>query len=542
MGQIFPVKDLAQYGLITDVDPYDLPPNAWSSAVNVRFQNNKVTRGPVCRNVKGPLAFTDPRFVLGSQPNSGQDLLFIGYLNGQLTSFVGGTETSVIPTTYTLTSTDAIYTATRLANVQYVNRSDRNPWFLLPGASTFVDLSTVSWPANTTANILRSVGGALCAFNITQNGVQSPTGVITSNFPTAGTVPSTFNTNVSTDATSNILPEFEGEILDAQTLQNIMYIYGENEVWQMVQVGGTEVFDYSLLFTNRGVINSNCVFEYNGLHYVFGTNDIWVHDGVTPRSIVTDRTREFIFGGLDATFANRCQVYWDNLLQTINFAYRSGDALAKFTNSPDGANRQVVYDPARDRWVADDLPLTFFAGRANLDTSIEYATANQTYSNIGGTYQSLSDTFKKSTVFVGDSNTAANLTESLYAHDPSGPLSQVSSPIDPNATQPSFLERTGIDLDQLGADLKGYKVCQSIYPQGRLDMNASPLVFTMGAADFFNEDETVDPVTMTYDGLSNYKLDFGIAGRWLDIQILSPSFLFFSLSKLDLDLDTFGER
>jgi hypothetical protein len=67
-------------------------------------------------------------------------------------------------------------------------------------------------------------------------------------------------------------------------------------------------------------------------------------------------------------------------------------------------------------------------------------------------------------------------------------------------------------------------------------------VFTMGAADFFNEAETVDTLTMTYDGEANYKLDFGIAGRWLDIQITAPSPLFFSLSKFDLDLDTFGER
>ena len=68
-----------------------------------------------------------------------------------------------------------------------------------------------------------------------------------------------------------------------------MFIYGLNEVWLQTPIGGTEVWSYTLAFDNRGAINANCVIEINGLHYVFGIDDIWIHDGVTPLSICIDK-------------------------------------------------------------------------------------------------------------------------------------------------------------------------------------------------------------------------------------------------------------
>ena len=149
---------------------------------------------------------------------------------------------------------------------------------------------------------------------------------------------------------------------------------------------------------------------------------------------------------------------------------------------------------------------------------------------------------KKNTIFVGDTNATYSLVDSLYAFDPSGPMSQVSYLIDPNANQPSYLERNGIDLDELGVDLPGYKVCQSVFPEGRFSPDVSPLTFVFGAADYFNQTATVG-LPMTYDGSTNYKLDFGIAGRYLDMQITGGTdFGFFTLSGFDFDLDVFGER
>jgi hypothetical protein len=207
------------------------------------------------------------------------------------------------------------------------------------------DLIQFVLPASTTAGIVRSIAGALCMYNLVINGVAFPTSLTTSNFPTAGQVPSTFNAllnGVPTDATFNTLPEFEGAILDACPLGNNMFIYGENEVWLQTPVGGTEIWNYDQVFDNRGVINTNCVVEFNGNHYVFGTDDIWMHNGTLPTSICTDRVRDFIFGNLNPSFANRCQVRINRPLQEIMFLCRSGDQLAKYPSSTDGCNRSAT--------------------------------------------------------------------------------------------------------------------------------------------------------------------------------------------------------
>ena len=46
-----PIRGLGSVGVVTDVDPYSLPINAYTRAKNVRFDSGKVTRGPIFRGV-----------------------------------------------------------------------------------------------------------------------------------------------------------------------------------------------------------------------------------------------------------------------------------------------------------------------------------------------------------------------------------------------------------------------------------------------------------------------------------------------------------
>jgi hypothetical protein len=46
-----------------------------------------------------------------------------------------------------------------------------------------------------------------------------------------------------------------------------------------------------------------------------------------------------------------------------------------------------------------------------------------------------------------------------------------------------MLLRDGIDLDELDAELRGYKIVLGIYPQGRLDPSAQPMSFSFGVTD-----------------------------------------------------------
>src|SRR6187455_244295 len=119
---IAPVRDIAKYGIITDVDPYSLPVGAWSSGVNVRFRNGSITRAPVFRNVL-ELGTASPRFCTANTPNTGFSSVIVGYLNGKVTSIANGSESDLSISGYVPSDAEAPFTSTHLADVFYMNRS-----------------------------------------------------------------------------------------------------------------------------------------------------------------------------------------------------------------------------------------------------------------------------------------------------------------------------------------------------------------------------------------------------------------------------------
>ena len=64
-------------------------------------------------------------------------------------------------------------------------------------------------------------------------------------------------------------------------------------------VGGQFIMNFRKLFTDAGLINQNCVVEVEGKHYCFGPADLFVHDGTTKQSICDERTKNFIYSGLN---------------------------------------------------------------------------------------------------------------------------------------------------------------------------------------------------------------------------------------------------
>lgn len=50
-----PIRGLGSVGVVTDIDPYSLPINAYTRAKNVRFNEAKVTRAPIYRSITATL-------------------------------------------------------------------------------------------------------------------------------------------------------------------------------------------------------------------------------------------------------------------------------------------------------------------------------------------------------------------------------------------------------------------------------------------------------------------------------------------------------
>jgi hypothetical protein len=536
------LRDVAKYGIISDGDPFNLPPEAFSAGVNVRFRNGKITSGPVFRNVLH-LGTSDPRFTFSSNPTQGLDLLFVGYLNGTVSRIASGVESAYSIASYSTSSVDALWSSTVLAGVTYVNRSDRSPWYLRNSDTQFQNLVGAGWDGTWSCAILRACSGALVALNVTKGATAYPTMVKTSSIPTAGIVPASWDQTVpATLATENILAEMQGPITDGCPLGNDLIIYGFKEAWLMHADGSTAVYDYNKLPFQKGAINANCSVEWDGKNVVFGPDDVWMHDGNSEKSIIGGRNRDFLFGSLNLSKSNRCFVKINPRLNEIVFAYVSGDGLTSFNSGLiGGCNKQAVWNYVDDTWTFDDLPGVYSATEANLTTSLTYTTVTATYDTIGGSYQDQEDGFKRTSVYVGEVSTTYGLSTSLYAFDLFGQGSTVSYSVDINATKPRYLERDGVDLDQLNVDLKDYKLLRSIYPQARLGSGAANLMLAAGASDGFNVPAGVTAY-QPYNGNDLYKCDFNIAGRFLSYRLSFSDYKELTITGFDFDFKLTGKR
>ena len=139
-------------------------------------------------------------------------------------------------------------------------------------------------------------------------------------------------------------------------------------------VGGTFVFNFRKLF-DAGLINQNCVIEVEGKHYVFDSQDVYVHDGTTKQSICDERTKNFIFQSLNTQKSDVCFVQHNdeperNLLLLLQWR-RTHVAFPNATR----CNRAASIFYRNNTWTFYDLPNVSAGTTANVNSVTTYANA-----------------------------------------------------------------------------------------------------------------------------------------------------------------------
>lgn len=538
MGQLLPVRDVGSIGVVTDIRPASLPINAFTKAKNVRFDEGKVGRSPVFRKIKDSLGF-NPRFTYGVPANSSGNFAsiilvsdtyeFKAYANGSLVSKQGSlsaTSASVQP-----------FTGTSLADIVYINRIDQPPVFMVNGGGSFAPLT--HWPSGYRAESIRAYGDFLIALNTTEGGSNFPSRVRFSTPALANSVPATWDASDTTaSAGFNDLVQMKTGIVDGLTLGTKFIVYSKDQVWLMEFVGGTFIHNFRKLFSDCGVINQNCIAEVEGAHYVFDHDDIYIHDSNTRQSICDERVSNYIFGGLNTAKTNRCFVHHNPELDEVMFCYVSGDDMAEYTNG-DRCNRAAVFNYKSQTWSFMDLPNVSSSTHGTISSSTTYENAN-TYENIGGSYYSQEAGYDVHSLFVGEDSSLDGITsDKLYGLDLSDSGS-LSFDLDSEANKSPYLEREGIDLDEM-SPLSGYKVITKIFPQVDTSSPNKQFVFTFGSADLLGNTTTYQSST-TFDGATDYKIDTRASGRYLSYKMVVSDNKDFSFLGFDLDVSTTGRR
>lgn len=533
-----PIRNLGSTGVLTDPNPYNLPLTGFTSALNVRFDEGKVRRAPVFRTVKDTLGF-DPRIAFGIVPNTGFDTVLMvsddweikEYANGTVTDRSGSITGSTDPRPFSVSS---------LADVVYINRPDRVPVYRLPSGTNWADLT--HWDTNWRARSLRPFSDFLLALNLTESSTNYANRVRFSDLVTANSIPSTWSESDTTaSAGFSDLVQLQTPIVDGLQLGSNFIIYSSTEAMLMEFVGGQLIFNFRKLFSDDGLINLNSVVEVDGKHFCFGRSDIYAHDGNTKQSLCDERTRQFIFKGLNSKNADRCFVMHNSILSEIMFCYQSGDDLVSFTDTA-RCNRAAVYNYRNNTWSFMDLPNVSAGTVANVNTTSTYAASSRTYDNLGATYYEQEDSFDRHTLMVGASDSDNSLSsDKLYGLDLADD-GQMGFNVDTEATKAPFVERVGLDLDEVNQPIDGYKVITRMLPQiFTKNVNDTTINVQFGASDIPNNTPTYTTTT-TFNIASDYKVDSRAAGRYLSYKFSldADDYKDFELSGFDLDVTTTG--
>jgi len=540
MANLIPVRGVGDIGVVTDIRPAALPVSAYTRAKNVRFDQGSVSRGPVFRTIQASLGFT-PVFTYGIPAAAGggfSDVVMVSP-TFQIKSYNNGSVASKQGSISTTSSTTARFSGASLADITYLNRNDKKPVYMPSGGSAFADLT--HWDSAWRAESLRSYGDFLIALNMTESGTSYNSRVRWSDLTLANSIPGSWDAGDTTKSAGfNDLVEMKTPIVDGLTLGTNFIIYSQDQVWLMEFTGGSFIFNFRKLFSDVGIMNQNCVCEVEGKHFVFGDNDIYMHDTHTRQSIVDEKIKQYVFSGLNSSKTDRCFVQHNPDLEEIYFCYASGDDMAEFT-SGGRCNRAAVYNYKNSTWSFMDLPNVNSSTQATVDSTNTYATINTTYASMGGSYFSQESGYATHVLFVGQSASADGISsDKLYGLDLSDTNTSLSFPLDLEGNRAPLIERVGIDLDEMSS-VSGYKVVTKVYPQVTTDNANKQFEFTFGASDLQGSDP-VYATAVVFDGATDHKIDSRAAGRYLAYKMTMSGTKDFAFIGFDAEVTTTGRR
>jgi len=332
-------------GVNKDISPVELPVGdaaefTWSNAENMRFLDGYAAQFYGYGAVYESPSIT-PYFLLPLVIETTPYWVYAGAASiyGVALTGAGVTHTELSPTPLVMlddlvmdddlvmassyTGSPNSWTGGVLGGIPILNNGTDDPQqWSTDITSDFEDLS--NWPAATTCKSMRVYKQFLVAMNVTVSGTNYPYMVKWSHPAVPGAVPTSWDhTDETVDAGQTDLAEGSGIIIDGLPLRDSFIIYREGSIWIMNYIGGPFVFSFKKMLGTSGIMNRNCVVEFDGYHFVLTDNDMLVHDGNTAVPILDKQVRRDVFRDIDSDARNVCFVMKNPFFNEIWVGYPS---------------------------------------------------------------------------------------------------------------------------------------------------------------------------------------------------------------------------
>jgi len=524
------IDNVNKYGVVTDLESYDLPPEAWSLVQNVRFTKRGAEKFHGHEEFLGGWTFS-PYWLTAFYTSASYHWVYAGLTRLGMTTGAAHVDVS----RYTSVLGDADYNFPLGTNFSFAQLGEL-PLVFADGNSEppqswnatnlrFEDLP--NWQADTFADIATVVDRHVVVMRVKKSGVAfNPRMVKWSQPADPGTYPSSWDeTDPANTAGEVTLAETPGAIVASAQLGNSMLIYKEDSIISMRYVGGQSIFRFDTVFSEFGAIGRNAVGVLENAHVVVTLNDIFMHNGSTFESVIDAKNRDLFFEALDADYLDKLNVQVLNVASEVWFSFPG-------VGSDGTLNTAWVWNYKLNVWSRRDLQDFDFMAVGFIDTSsvsLVMDTQNLTF-NEG------SDTFDKlSTEPVLEDFAAIRAADSKL-------FKLNSSDAFDGGAFTSRLERTGLALvgrdrqDEWLIDMDSRKFIRRIHP--RLKASGPVKIYVGGQEHLDGVINWTGP--FSFDPNTQTHLDCRVNARFFAFRIETTTDLSWELLGYSLDLDVIG--
>ena len=501
---IMTIPAAGQYGLMADSTGQELPPNAWTSARNIRFV------GGFARVVGGHSASfaapaVTPYSIFNYSTPSAKYWVHLGLAAAY--SDDGTTRSTITPTVPFTGSADARWTGGGFNGVLVVNNGVDVPHYW---GGTGLIAPLPAWTGTWRCQAITSFKNYLVALDITKGASRYGSMVKWSKSADPGTLPTSWDeANPAFDAGEIDLAETPDLLVDALPLGDVLVIYKERSMYSMQPSGDNFIFRFQRLPGEFGMLTRGCGAITPVGHVVLTAGDVILHSGGEPKSIITGKVRDWLFLQIDQTNWRRCFVVANPNVSEVWICYPEAGQSA--------CTKALTWNWESDTFGSRDLPNVTDAAFGGMVSGAEtWATDGASWESDSTAWGQVAFAATKSTLMLSSTDPA------IYAAEQTNAFS--------GAAIEATLERKHIAL---GGDTDTVKLVRGVRP--RIDGAAGSVVNIQIGATMDAETEPVYSAAVPYTIGSTLQADTFAAGRFHSIRISSSSLSPWRIKSLDVD-------
>ena len=521
------ISDLGKVGVIKDVLPHRLPPNAFSDGRNVRFFENSVEKFLGHSNAfsgerESPIV--QPYWLTSIRQDTDMYVVYAG--ENKVYATDGATHYDMTRTTgdYSMNTSNG-WTGGVMGGIVFLNNGVDAPQSWVGPASLTTKLTDLpNWPSGALCQSMRSFKQFMIAMDYTNgSGTSYPRLVKWSTGASFNAVPTSWDeTDATLDAGEYELADTSGRVIDGAELRDTFVIYKEDSIWGMQFVGPPFVFRFYKISETTGALSRRCMVEINNGHFVFGVNDCYINDGQNLTSILNQRMRREVFNNLNTTNFERCFV--------VPYFQKSEVWACYPDRTADFANKALVWNWTDNSIGIRDLPDIAFAHAGAVPTIMGGGDSSSWVG--GGTWDDQ--------IGAWDSTLTYDITETkLMMASPGGTggSGQIyladSSNKEDTENMTSNVIRESLFFDSIDT----VKFCRGV----RLNMDGGPVNVYVGRQMSPNESTTWEG-PFSFDPSTDYKINCRVTGRLLGIKVESTADVAWRLNSYDMDVVPAGRN